>query len=146
MQPSNRTLTGPWMGRYSYVTQARPPVAFNAMFEDIEGALSGETIEPNSFADLSIDSLIAGLIGVREGQHVRWAKTYSDFDGTKIDYSGTVNPTFTRIEGTWSFPDAPWEHGTFVLIRDTIAVARETRRSKRAHATLPAVWERLRKD
>ena len=136
------TLTGPWMGRYSYVTQVKPPVAFNAVITDEDGNLSGETIEPNSFSDIDLDTLIAGLIGVREGSMVRWSKTYSDFDASKIDYDGTANATFTRIEGRWSFPAAPWQHGTFVLIRDTVAVSQGVRRSKRAPATLANAWDR----
>ena len=130
------------MGRYSYVTQALPPVAFNAVLTDLDGALSGETMEPNTFSASGLDTLIAGIIGVREGTMVRWSKNYSDFDGSRIDYDGLINPTFTRVEGRWSFRDAPWDHGTFVLIRDTIAVSRETRHSKKAHAVLPAVWEK----
>lgn len=142
MSATPRNLTGPWMGRYSYVTQVLPPVAFNAVLTDEDGAISGETMEPNTFKDLHMDTLIAGIIGVREGTMVRWSKNYSDFDGNRIDYDGLVNPTFTRVEGRWAFSNAPWDHGTFVLIRDTIAVARETRRSKRAHAYLPPIWEK----
>lgn len=137
-----RNLTGPWMGRYSYVTQALPPVAFNAVLSDQDGAISGETMEPNTFKSLDLDTLIAGIIGVREGNIVRWSKNYSDFDSSRIEYDGTVNPTFTRVEGRWSFSDAPWDHGTFVLIRDTIAVSSEIKRSKRANAYLPPVWEK----
>ncbi|MEM1302885.1 MAG: hypothetical protein AAGH17_09900 [Pseudomonadota bacterium] len=130
------------MGRYSYVTQARPPVAFNAVLSDEDGALSGETIEPNTFKGMNIDSLIAGIIGVREGTMVKWSKNYSDFDGSRIEYEGLINPNFTRVEGRWAFANAPWDHGTFVLMRDTIAVSREIRRSKRANAMLPAIWEK----
>jgi len=136
-----QSLTGPWMGRFSYVTQARPAVAFNAMLQDTGGDISGETLEPNSFSVDGTDSLIAGIIGVREGSLVRWSKKYSDFDAPTIDYDGIINPTFTRIEGRWVFPLTNWNHGTFVLVRDTVTVDTATRRAKKAHAWLPAVWE-----
>lgn len=130
MDSKRLTLSGPWMGRYNYVSRAAKPVAFNANLVDEEGDISGDTIEPNSFSDLELDALIAGVIGVREGNLVRFTKSYSDFDGPRIDYEGRINATFTRVDGTWSFPHAPWEHGTFVLIRDAVAVDAERRRTR----------------
>ncbi len=136
-----QSLNGPWMGRYNYVSRARPPVAFNAMLVDDDGDLSGETLEPNSFADLEMDSLIAGIIGVRVGPMVRFTKSYSDFDAARVEYSGVINAQFTRIDGTWSFAGGLVGRGTFVLIRDAVPVEQGLRRSKRAHAWLPAIWE-----
>lgn len=136
MESKRLRLTGPWMGRYNYVTQALPPVAFNAILEDDGGDISGETIEPNCFAHLPMDSLLAGIIGVREGTLVRFCKTYSDFDEPRIDYEGRIDAKFTRVEGTWNFPNAPWEHGTFVLIRDAVAADHTTRRMRIASETI----------
>ncbi|MEM1373942.1 MAG: hypothetical protein AAGF78_06130 [Pseudomonadota bacterium] len=130
MDAKRLTLTGPWMGRYNYVSVAMKPVAFNANLIDEGGDISGDTIEPNSFSDLDLDALIAGIIGVREETFLRFTKSYSDFDGPKIDYEGRINATFTRVDGTWSFPHAPWQHGTFVLIRDAVAVDAERRRTR----------------
>lgn len=130
MDAKRLTLTGPWMGRYNYVSATMKPVAFNATLLDEDGNISGETIEPNTFADQNLDALIAGIIGVREETWLRFTKSYSDFDGPKIDYEGRVNATFTRVDGTWSFPATPWHHGTFVLIRDAVAVDAERRRTR----------------
>ncbi|MEM1236733.1 MAG: hypothetical protein AAGI10_07170 [Pseudomonadota bacterium] len=142
MDTKRRDLSGPWMGRYNYVTRVQPPVAFNAMLLDENGDISGETLEPNSFSDLAFDSLIAGIIGVREGTLVRFTKAYSDFDAPKIDYEGRINSAFTRVDGTWSFPSAPENHGTFVLIRDAVAAEADVRRSRLTGATL----DMLRRD
>ncbi|MEL6913895.1 MAG: hypothetical protein AAFP13_05305 [Pseudomonadota bacterium] len=138
METKRLRLTGPWMGRYNYVSRALPPVAFNATLVDEAGDLSGETIEPNSFSDVEIDSLIAGIIGVREGRIVRFTKNYSDIDAPRIDYEGKIDPQFTRVQGTWTFPNAPWEHGTFVLIRDAVGAEQGVRRMRRASEALKA--------
>ncbi|MEM6479370.1 MAG: hypothetical protein AAF647_10020, partial [Pseudomonadota bacterium] len=125
-----QSLSGPWMGPYNYLSPAVRPVAFNALLADDDGDISGETIEPNTFSDLDHDTLMAGIIGVREGTWLRFTKSYSDFSSPRIDYAGRVNSKFTRVDGTWSFPSAPWERGTFVLIRDAVAVDADVRRAR----------------
>ncbi|MEM9436709.1 MAG: hypothetical protein AAGA15_06680 [Pseudomonadota bacterium] len=138
MDTKRLRLTGPWMGRYNYVSRPLPPVAFNAVLEDDGGDISGETIEPNSFADQPLDSLMAGIIGVREGTIVRFCKTYSDFDAPKIDYEGRIDAKFTRVDGKWSFPNAPWQHGTFVLIRDAVGADGLVQRTRVAGEAIAA--------
>ncbi|MEO0678033.1 MAG: hypothetical protein AAFR53_11345 [Pseudomonadota bacterium] len=134
MDTKRLRLTGPWMGRYNYVSRAVPPVAFNANLHDDNGDISGDTIEPNSFKGVDLDNLIAGIIGVREGRTVRFCKNYSDIDAPRVDYEGKIDASFTRVEGTWSFPNAPWEHGTFVLIRDAVAAETGVRRMRQTGA------------
>lgn len=136
MDSKRLSLTGPWMGRYNYVSMVQPPVAFNATFDDDDGNISGEIIEPNTFTELTLDSLLAGVIGVREETLIRFTKAYTDFNAPKIDYEGRINSKFTRIDGTWSFPHAPWQHGTFVMIRDAVAVDASARRTRIASETL----------
>ena len=130
MDAERLTLPGPWMGRYNYASAAMKPVAFNATLFDEEGNISGETIEPNTFSDQPLDALMAGIIGVREETWLRFTKSYSDFEGSSIDYEGRINATFTRVDGTWSFPTTPRHHGTFVLIRDAVAVDAQRRRTR----------------
>lgn len=141
MSQTPRNLTGPWMGRYNYAVGGGAPVAFNANITDVDGALSGETLEANTFTHLTLeaDQLIAGIIGVREGRDVHFTKRYSDFDGPRLNYEGKVNGAFTRIEGRWFFPDTPAFHGTFALIRDTVAVEarRDVSRRARGGVSLP---------
>lgn len=141
MDTKRLRLTGPWMGRYNYVTRALPPVAFNAVLEDDGGDISGETIESNSFPDIDLDALIAGIIGVREGSLLHFCKNYSDFECPRIDYVGRIDAKFTRIDGTWSFPNNPWEHGTFVMIRDAVGAELNVRRKRRAGATLASQFK-----
>ena len=145
MDTKKRDLSGPWMGRYNYVTRAQPPVAFNAMLQDENGNISGETLEPNSISELQFDSLIAGVIGVREGTLVRFTKSYSDFDAPKIDYEGRINSAFTRVDGTWRFPTDPAIHGTFVLIRDAVAAESSARRTRKSDVSLD-IWRRSSDD
>ncbi|MEL6609195.1 MAG: hypothetical protein AAFO93_09825 [Pseudomonadota bacterium] len=138
-EPSIKGLSGPWMGRYNYVSRAVPPVAFNATLSDDAGAIGGETHEPNTFADDAPDMLIAGVIGVHEDGHLHFTKTYSDFDAPRIAYEGKSNPQLTRIEGRWHIPSAPWVHGTFVMIRDaqTVTARTERRRNSRSSIAMP---------
>ena len=137
METKRQSLSGPWMGRYNYVSRAVPPAAFNAILLDEGGDISGETIEPNSFSNLNLDTLMAGIIGVREDTWLRFTKNYSDFQGPAIDYSGRVNSKFTRVDGTWSFPHAPWEHGTFVRSRDAVTADSQIRRTRVTTEKLP---------
>ncbi|MGR3433268.1 MAG: hypothetical protein ACU0CO_00035 [Shimia sp.] len=138
MAQARQLLTGPWMGRYGYTEQPLPPVAFNATLLDEDGDLSGDVIEPNAFGPGGPESetLLAGVIGVREGRLVRWTKRYSDFAAPRIDYEGEVNAPFTRISGRWRFPEAPRWSGPFVMIRDAVGAEAARQRVRRSQGAL----------
>lgn len=74
-------------------------------------------IEPNTFVNAPTESLMAGLMGTRDGSVVFLRKIYSDFKSPVLHYEGTVNEDLTRISGTWIFPSL-LHHGRFMMVRD----------------------------
>ncbi|PVA07768.1 hypothetical protein [Thalassorhabdomicrobium marinisediminis] len=122
------SLSGSWTGRYDYDNVAYgTPVTFDAVLTETGATLRGEVVEPNSFRDDCADTLLAVLIGTRQGSRVQFLKTYTDFDnGEPPLYVGHVNPTATRIAGRWHFPMNPGVKGTFLLARTAQAAVRRT--------------------
>ncbi len=113
-------LTGFWTGVYDYPHGLKEPVAFNAIIEDKGGALSGEIIEPNTFSPAKDRELFASLSGSREGTSVTFTKTYEKVPraGHSLLYSGTLDGSGTRIEGTWKVMKAGrYLSGPFVMNR-----------------------------
>lgn len=104
-------LSGEWTGIYDYPDNVggfplnQPPVPFNAVIVDKDGALTGEIIEEDTFTGhAGTRQLYAFIDGVRTGQDVEFTKSYNqgkDADHS-IDYRGTANEDFTVIEGTWT--------------------------------------------
>jgi hypothetical protein len=129
--PNGATLSGSWTGRYDYADPAHgDPVAFDTVLTQTGTILRGETIEPNTFCDNAGDTLMAVLTGTRRGSHVRFKKTYTDFESDADPaYYGQVNGTATRITGRWHFPDAPHVHGTFLMARTGQAAVRAPARA-----------------
>jgi hypothetical protein len=110
-------LSGFWTGVYDYPNASREPVPFNAVIEDVRGALGGEIIEPNTFSPARDRELFASLSGTRQGNAVHFIKTYEKVPrgGHSIVYQGTLDATGTRIDGTWQ-AHARWS-GPFVMNR-----------------------------
>lgn len=102
MSQSFNSLTGRWQGKFSYSSWTTfPPCAFNVTLQDEAGALTGEIIEPNSFATDAGDTLLASLSGQRDELSVQFTKSYSDTQSQQVDYSGEANASMTRISGSW---------------------------------------------
>lgn len=122
------SLSGSWTGRFDYDNVAYgTPVSFDAVLTETNGTLRGEVVEPNTFRDEATDTLLAVLVGTRNGTVVRFVKTYTDFeDSDHPRYDGRVNATATRITGRWHFPSKPALKGTFLLARTAQAAARKT--------------------
>jgi hypothetical protein len=125
--PANaQDLTGVWNGLYSYVDGRS--VTFVATLIEHGRALTGSIHEPCVFGRVRGGTLVASLIGSRQGSAVAFRKTY---DGTVpgygvVDYDGTLNADATEIEGRWTIVGA-WS-GKFLMIRP----AREAARVERA--------------
>ncbi|MDA9207819.1 hypothetical protein N9O61_02930 [Octadecabacter sp.] len=133
---ASNSLSGSWTGRFDYDNVAYgTPVSFDAVLTETAGALRGEIVEPNTFRPEATDTLLAVLVGSRNGGKVTFVKTYTDFEETDHPtYEGQVNATATRITGRWFFPKMPGVKGTFLLARTAQAAARKT---KRAAVELP---------
>ncbi len=113
-------LTGFWTGVYDYPDGHREPVPFNAVIEDVAGALGGEIVEPNTFSSAKDRELFASLSGTRQGSSVHFIKTYERLPngGHSLIYEGILDATWTRIDGTWSTTPPAWPlSGPFVMNR-----------------------------
>jgi hypothetical protein len=117
--PGTAGLTGWWSGEYWYLGMSFP-TPFTAHIDDHDGALSGSTLEPNTFADASLAELSADLFGDRRNFEVRFIKRYHRAPGVHalpIAYVGVANADFTLVEGDWSFSDTLAPRGRFMLAR-----------------------------
>lgn len=113
-------LSGFWTGVYDYPDGHEQPVPFNAVIRDEGGSLTGEIIEPNTFAQCKDRELFASLSGTRNGNDVHFVKSYEDLPeaGHSIAYSGTLNADRTKIEGQWSTMEPGYSYaGPFVMNR-----------------------------
>ena len=122
-------LSGRWIGRYDYNSNALPAVAFEVVLDDDGGDLSGMITEPNGFRGDRGAVLRARLIGGREGATVQFVKYYIGFDqDDDPHYAGTANAALTRIEGRWHFPTVGGAGGRFVMTRERVQVLSRARR------------------
>ncbi len=113
------TLSGFWTGVYDY-SGVDAPVPFNAVLTEGAGALTGESIEPNTFADPGLSELFASFNGMREAEHVTMVKSYEAAPGAghSLHYDGVVDEALTRIEGRWrAMGPLAWS-GHFVMNRN----------------------------
>ena len=97
------TLTGSWTGVYDYASGYDEPVPFNALLVEEAGALSGEIMEPNTFAGGGLDCLLSTLSGARADRQLSFVKRYEGVPGAEheVRYDGFVDESLTKIEGEW---------------------------------------------
>jgi hypothetical protein len=112
----NCKLTGVWEGLYSY-PNGGPNVPFTATLIESGYALSGSVHEQCLMFGSPNETLLASLIGSRQGTAVNFVKTYdrSNHHYGSVVYDGTVNGDATEIEGRWTVP-GDWS-GRFLMIR-----------------------------
>ena len=105
----SQTLTGVWQGLYSQTGEQTP---FTATLMELGPHLSGTTHEV-----VRDEELFATVEGRREGQAVRFVKTYDGSGGRthSIRYEGRLSADGTEIEGRWTVSER-WS-GTFLMIR-----------------------------
>ncbi|HTK84874.1 MAG TPA: hypothetical protein VL625_07280 [Patescibacteria group bacterium] len=118
--PDGQNLSGFWTGVYDYPDTHEQPVPFNAVIRDEGGSISGEIIEPNTFAKCNDRELFAVLSGTRSGSDVHFVKSYEDLPeaGHCIAYRGTLNADGTKLEGQWSTMEPGYSYsGPFVMNR-----------------------------
>jgi hypothetical protein len=115
MDAQTQDLTGVWNGLYSYPDGRS--VTFVATLIESGRALTGSTHEPCVGGDCPAGTLLASLMGSRNGSAVSFRKTYEAAGprfGT-VNYEGQLNAEATEIEGRWSIPGV-WS-GKFMMIR-----------------------------
>lgn len=111
-------LSGAWAGIFSY-PDLLPPTRFEAMLRDHDGAITGETAEPDH--ECPGQMLYAVLEGKRQGHLVRFTKTYDDLRHAAdvVHYQGAIQADGDEIEGRWEIPGI-WS-GSFLMIRGSRA-------------------------
>lgn len=124
-----RSLSGAWSGAYRYPGDALPETVFNATIEEVGGAFTGSTQEPNMHRIGRAKIVTAEIEGTRTGLDVVFTKFMDGSGGMRhaIRYVGAANEALTQITGTWTIP-REWS-GTFFMHRDDAeedaAVARD---------------------
>lgn len=98
-----RPLTGRWTGLYHYPSYEMP-VPFSVHFSQAGSAITGESIEPNTFIELDIEQLPADWTGHCDGADVQLFKTYCDVEGADhtVIYNGKIEQGGDVILGRWS--------------------------------------------
>lgn len=107
-----------WSGAYRYPDDVAPETVFTAWIEEVSGAFTGRTEEPNLWR-LGPESVVtADIDGARVGADVRFSK-FMDGSGEQthvILYEGQVDETLTYIAGIWTIP-GDWS-GSFFMARE----------------------------
>jgi hypothetical protein len=105
-------MTGLWEGTYAYPAYRGPTTPFVARIEEVDGALTGTIMEPNTMG-WSSEELEAVLNGARNGRSVDFTKAY---DGSSdaahaVDYVGQLSDDGNLVTGVWSLAelDGPFE-------------------------------------
>lgn len=110
---SNKDLSGLWLGRYLYPIAGVPPVTFDVVLYDLDGALTGTVTEVSPAGQ----RLSATISGQRNGGHVHFLKLYdamiSGYDD--VVYDGQIGDEGREISGRWTIADN-WS-GDFIMIR-----------------------------
>jgi hypothetical protein len=124
-----KSLSGRWVGKYSYAENDGDPCAFDATMVEISGGIQGEIIEPNNFILDAGNTLLSVFSGWRDGAAISFTKTYTDFyQGDNPVYEGEVNASLTQINGYWHFPLYPSQKGGFIMVRATRLATQAERR------------------
>lgn len=114
------SLTGSWTGVYDYAAAYGEPVPFNALLVEEAGSISGEIMEPNTFAGGGIDCLLATLSGAHADGQLSFVKRYEGLPGAnhEVRYDGLVNEDLTKVEGQWRIGTGGGS-GPFVMNRSS---------------------------
>ena len=114
----NDSLSGLWLGSFSYPAGQGPLTPFLASLEEDGGSLRGTVVEPNTIG-ASSDQLQALISGSRSGQAVDFTKMYDgESDAAHaVDYVGRVSADGNSIAGVWSLAEMD---GSFEMHREAV--------------------------
>ena len=124
------SLTGGWSGAYRYPGDALPETVFNATIDEVGGAFTGTTVEPNAMKRGPGRVVTADIEGTRQGRAVTFIKLMDGSGGMRhaVRYEGQCDDALTRVEGNWHIP-GQWS-GTFRMSRDDAGAEEEVRRAE----------------
>ena len=116
MSDERHDMTGLWEGTFAYPAYRGPTTPFVARIEEVDGALTGTIMEPNTMG-WSTEELEAVLNGARNGRSVDFTKAY---DGSSdaahaVDYVGQLSDDGNLVTGVWSLAEID---GTFEMRRE----------------------------
>lgn len=99
-------LSGSWNGHYYYNNPNQKPVGFLINIRQQGNRISGEGVEPNTFADPSVAELFFYISGEVNGSQVHFTKTLDGTGGAShsIFYIGTLDSSGRSIRGEWRIP------------------------------------------
>ena len=112
------TLSGLWLGSFSYPGGQGPLTPFLASLEEDGGRLRGTIVEPNTIG-ASSGQLQALIAGMRSGSAVDFTKMYDgESDAAHaVDYVGRVSADGNSITGVWSLAEMD---GSFEMHREAV--------------------------
>jgi len=131
------TLDGIWNGIYTYPIYEEP-VPFSAWLQGAGPAISGSSLEPNTFFPIQDETLEAYLKGGAVGPSILLEKTYASRYGIvqpKLFYDGILSADGQQITGSWYFSSREDFTGVFEMERtfDPIRAAIKTSETAQAH-------------
>ncbi|MEO0551167.1 MAG: hypothetical protein AAFZ91_14695 [Pseudomonadota bacterium] len=115
--PQSFNISGPWGGRYWYNDFIEEPVPFSAWLSVVDGALTGTTLEPNTFLFNGPEELDAELQGGVHGALVQFDKVYPGVEQPAVWYDGLLSEAGNRIFGSWVFRKPGELSGRFEMTR-----------------------------
>ncbi len=119
------SVSGVWSGRFWYAESSfhiPTTVPFTAHLSEVNGAVSGTTLEPNTFADNGLHELTGVINGMMIDDVVQFSKLYDPLPNVHqlpIQYMGDVYEDANRIAGGWTIEsnELGSVFGEFELIR-----------------------------
>lgn len=138
MSDTTIDLTGRWTGVYFYphdhadnANDNLPATPFTAELSDVDGHVTGSTVEPDMMGPKGAPPIPASLKGNHHGGQLVFTKFPRGGGQTHtIDYEGAISEDGSSIEGRWVIHGA-WS-GTFRMSRRDVAATLKTEQSTTA--------------
>lgn len=131
MTDTTLDLTGRWTGVYFYphdhaenANDNLPATPFTAELSDIDGHVTGSTVEPDMMGPKGAPPIPATLKGNHHGGQLVFTKFPRGGRTHTIDYEGAISEDGNTIEGRWVIP-GDWS-GTFRMSRRDVAATQQT--------------------
>ncbi|CAN5404633.1 hypothetical protein BH10CYA1_BH10CYA1_00830 [soil metagenome] len=106
---TSHKIDGKWRGHYTYSANTDLGSSFDADFEDLEGALSGEIVDDEWLG-------AAVIVGSFSFPDVQFTKQYTTIKVPSIDYKGTMSNDGKTMSGKWVIT-RPASRGTWHAYR-----------------------------
>src|ERR1700677_2074320 len=96
-EDSKQSVSGCWYGNYYYASAGDNPYAFEAVFIENQGSVSGNILDLGVHGEASVTgSFSAGKLA--------FTKVYYKTGGKSVQYEGTINDQGDMLSGQWQIP------------------------------------------